>query len=176
MIRQPQQKTIARIITTMKILFVIFTFMYQGGLLFFPSLIIILAIFILEVIAIALRKHKKRSLLITVLLFLVIIPIMSAGLELGPTLGTDIRFNNFLWKQSTNNAIRYFMANSIIKMLKENNYSEDEIVELLGKPDFGRGGYFLRNSNLFFGLGVYILLIEYDEDNRFANASVGNFD
>jgi len=107
---------IKRISTTLalsKIMFVMVTFNYQGKWLFLPSLIIVAVILIAEIIAILIKKkHKKRYLLITILLFFSMLPIMSVGVTLGPTLGSDIKFNRFLWNQHVNQTVKYWTCST----------------------------------------------------------------
>jgi len=170
--------SIKQIITLMwilKIVFIIFTFVYQGELVFCASLTILIIIIVIEMGAVILIKYKKRYLISTIVLCFCILPIMSVGLRFGPTFGNEIRFNNILWKQSINQSIRYFMANDIIRRIDENNYSKSDILEILGEPDLGGHGYSLRGGSLFGAFDLYILLLEFDDD-RVVGAKIMNIE
>jgi hypothetical protein len=134
--------------------------------IFFISIISLLLIMSFEIIFIIGYKYKKINIVLTILLFITIIPIMIMGKDLGPTFGNRIKYNNILWNQSINQTIKYYMADDIIKIITENNYSNNDVLLMLGKPTLGdihenSLTYGLKSNNLLFGLDIYILDIKF---------------
>jgi hypothetical protein len=148
--------------------------------IFFISIVCLLLIITLEIIFVCQYKYKKLYLVLTILLFFSIIPVMDIGKNLGPTFGKKIEYNNFLWSQSINETIKYYMADDIVKIITENNYSNNEVLLMLGKPTLGDINenyftYILKNNNLLFGLDIYILDIQFI-DGKVSEANIFRMD
>ena len=48
----------------------------------------------------------------------------------------ETKFNETLWKHPVNDYTRSNMVDDVIKIITENNYSENDVIKMLGKPDF----------------------------------------
>jgi hypothetical protein len=151
----------------LKVILLILNFIHQNIILFVLTSIIFLILFFIELDKVLIKGKNLIFLYITILLMIAIIPAMEMGNRLGPTFGKKIKYSGLLWKQSINNTIKYYMAEDIIKIIVENEYSKDDVIKMLGKPHFGGNEksdeyvYFLKNNNLFIGLDMYTLSINF---------------
>jgi hypothetical protein len=163
----PKKNIMAIVFLVYKILFIIIMYNVQNIKTFFVALFILTFIFIMEIIYTILKKYNMTFTIGTIFLFFLILPILTLGNELGPTFGNDIKYNNILWKQSINNNIKYYMAKDIIKIITENKFEKEDILKMLGEPDFESANnfiYFLKNNNLVIGMDAYFLLLEFVDD------------
>ena len=172
--KQVSQKHLVIIIGVFKVVFFLIIFNRQDVSSFFIALLVLVVILIAEIIAIINKKYKRTFIVVTIVLFLGILPIMNLGNKYGPTFGNKIKFNNFLWKYSFNDNIRYYMADDIIKIIIENGYSKNDIIKMLGKPDFGDCTFFLKSNSLL-GFDMYLLSI-YFVDDKYSSAEIIRID
>jgi len=89
---------------------------------------------------------------------------MELGNRLGLTFGNQIKYNENIWKYCNNDNLRYYMAEDIIKIIENNNLTKNEIIRLLGRPNLGNSSYFLKSENLFWGIDIYVLTIDFVDD------------
>ena len=153
------------IINIIKIVILIILYVYSNILLFFIVPLILIFILVFEIIImIKFKKYKIVFIIFTIILFIGILPIMELGNYYGLTFGNKIKYNENIWKNTSNDNLKYYMAEDIINIITENNYSRNDVINMLGKPDLGNNLYYLKRNSLFSAFNVYFLLIEYNNE------------
>jgi len=78
----------------------------------------------------------------------------------------ETKYNEYLWKNPVNNYTRSNMADDVIKIITENKYSENDVIKMLGKPDFtGDYGYLYR----LFGNKITMSVLRIEFINGFCS-------
>ena len=99
-----------------------------------------------------------------------------------PTFGLQIPFNEWVWKNDPNDRIRYYMSNSLVEKLNEEQPDVLHTAEMLGQVSMGgrhieswdtHVTYFLMTPPFYLmGLAMYTLEIDFNEDGTFKSVGV----
>ncbi len=105
-----------------------------------------------------------------------------------PTLGKQVQFNQSVWERSHKplDRIRYYMSDSLVEKLKDEQPTIEEAVELLGVNHLVAGDYRPSDRSLYYfigcppfyimGLEMWVLWIGFNEDGSFKDAEVALWD
>ena len=105
-----------------------------------------------------------------------------------PTLGKQVQFNQSVWERSHKplDRIRYYMSDSLVEKLKDDQPTIEEAVELLGVNHLVAGDYRSSDRSLYYfigcppfyimGLEMWVLWIGFNEDGSFKDAEVALWD
>ena len=123
-------------------------------------------------------KKPVTFIVITLLLFAA----ACLTVVISPTFGRQVPFNEWAWKHHPVQKVRYYMSDSILEWLNEEQPSREVVLDQLGEEysdeffsssDDNLLTYWLKNDGF---IGIYLLGIDFNADGSFKEASILNPD
>ena len=121
------------------------------------------------------KKNTKRLGLI-----IAIVAVLCLVCKISPTLEQQVPFNRWVWNHHPVQKIRYYMSDSIIKWLKTEHPTFDEVINKLGiekEPfdprDRSQLTYLLKKEVF---MDWYVLVIDFNDRDSVIKARVAKMD
>jgi hypothetical protein len=138
-------------------------------LVLFPILPLLILFFFLNLalIVATFKAMKARGVPIpiaSIALLVALAPALWFGHEIGPTFGAQVPFNKAAWSIPLLYNVKYHMADDLVKKIGAAPCTQEDIIDMLGKPTYRDDRYmeyFLRPETLM-GLAYASLEIEFE--------------
>ena len=120
----------------------------------------------------------KKPVRYLIIIALLVLAAACLTMVISPTFGRQVPFNEWAWKHHPVQKVRYYMSDSILEWLNKEKPSREAVMDKLGDGKLDEISPSSNSDQLIYWLmskgflGVYALVIDFNADGSFQEATI----